>query len=389
VIEVRNKNFFRDLTNYYISWSLLEDGKSVQSGKLYNVDIAPLQVKKYTIPVTYATLADREYYLNIKFLLKTAESLLEKDYEIASEQFALTQFKSTDFTPVTGEIRLESKTDECIIRGNKFSVTFDLSSGLMKEYKYKGQTLIITGSQVNFWRAMTDNDHGAGLNKRLREWLNAGKTEKPNVRVSEGNPCKITVKRNLFGDDAVITQTYSIYPDGKILVENDFVKKQGQHALMPKFGNIIVVASPYRNLTYYGRGPWENYIDRNYSADMGLYSSTVDEQYVSYVRPQECGNKTDVRWLSLTDKNGQGLKITGYRPIEFSALPYAIEDLDPEEERNQYHAGELNKRKEIYLNIDFRQMGVAGIDSWGSLPLDNYCLTYNSYSYQYTIEPCL
>jgi beta-galactosidase len=388
-IAVRNKNFFRDLSNCYISWSLLENGKNVQSGKVEDLDIAPLQTKKYALPITYAKSADKEYYLNVKFLLKTAEPLLEKDYETASEQFALTQFKAPDFAQVAqvGNIEVDSTVNTYTVRGKKFSLTFDLSSGLIKEYKYNGKKLIVSGSQVNFWRAMTDNDHGAGSNRNLREWFNAGKTEKPEITVSSANPYKITVRKNLFGDDAVITQTYTVNTEGKILVENDFVKKKGQHALMPKFGNILILANPYRNLTYYGRGPWENYIDRNYSSDMGLYTSAVDEQYFPYVRPQESGNKTDVRWLTLTDKKGHGIKITGNIPLEFSALPYSLEDLDPEQERNQYHSGELTKRQEIYLNVDFRQMGVAGINSWGALPLDSYCLKYDSYSYKYTIEP--
>jgi beta-galactosidase len=388
-IEVRNKNFFRDLSNCYMSWSLLENGKNVQSGRIDNIDIAPLQSKKYTVPVTFVKSADREYYLSIKFLLKTAEPLLEKDYETASEQFALTRFQSPDFSRIegTGNIKIESKAGECVVRGKNFSLTFDMSAGLIREYKHRGQTLIVSGSQVNFWRAMTDNDHGAGSNRNLREWFDAGKKEKPEVTVAEGNPCKITVKRDLFGNDASITQTYTVYPDGKILVENDFVKKQGKHAMMPKFGNIIVAAGTCRNIEYYGRGPHENYIDRNSSADIGIYSGSVDDQYFPYVRPQESGNRTDVRRITLTDKKGRGIKITGNVPLEFSALPYSLEDLDPEQERNQYHSGELVKRKEVYLNVDFRQMGVAGTDSWWSLPLGQYRVNYDSYSYKYLIEP--
>jgi beta-galactosidase len=388
-IEVRNKNCFRDLSNYYILWNLLENGKTVQSGKVDNIDIAPFQSKKYTLPVTHTKSENKEYYLNIKFLLKTAEPLLDKDYEVASEQFTLTPFKSPDFanSEKTGNIKVESGSDKCTVRGKNFSLTFDLSSGTIKEYKYKGQVLIVGGAQVNFWRAMTDNDHGAGSNNKLREWFEAGKTEKPEITVSEGNPCKITVKRHLFGNDAEITQIYTIGSDGRILIENDFVKKQGEHAMMPKFGNILVIANPYRHLTYYGRGPWENYIDRNYSSDIGIYTSTVDEQYFPYVRPQESGNKTEVRWITLTNKKKQGIKITGNIPVEFSALPYSVEDLDPEQDRNQYHSGELTKRKEIYLNIDFRQMGVAGIDSWWSLPLEQYRVNFASYNYKYIIEP--
>jgi beta-galactosidase len=390
-IETRNKNFFRRLNNCYIAWSLLEDGRSVASGRLDDVDIAPLQTQKYLIPVAYARSDDREYYLNIKLQLKTAEPLLEKDYVTASEQFALTAFKSPDFahTESNGSIAVEYRRggEECVVRGKKFSLTFDLAAGLMKEYKYNNRTLIVSGAQVNFWRAMTDNDYGAGSNRTLREWFDAGKTEKPEVTVAEGKQCVITVTKKLFGDDARITQTYTVAANGRILIENDFVKLRGQHAMMPKFGNIIVVGGAYRNLTYYGRGPWDNYIDRRYSADIGLYSGTVDEQYFPYVRPQESGNRTDTRRLTLTDKRGQGIMITGNIPIEFSALPYSLDDLDPELERRQYHSGELTGRSEIYLNIDFRQMGVAGIDSWGALPLDQYILKYDSYRYKYTIEP--
>jgi beta-galactosidase len=204
----------------------------------------------------------------------------------------------------------------------------------------------------------------------------------------EGSSCEITVTRSLLDGDAVLTQTYAVDSDGKVSVENDFATKPGtQHAMMPKFGNILMVANPYRNLAYYGRGPWENYIDRNYASDMGLYTSTVDEQYDPYVRPQESGNRTDVRWLTLTDRKGQGVKITGDTPFEFSALPYSLADLDPEDERNQYHSGELTRRMDIYLNVDYRQMGVGGIDSWGALPLEKYRLPYDSYRYRYTIEP--
>jgi beta-galactosidase len=390
-IDVRNKNFFRRLNNCYIAWSLLEDGKSVQSGRLDDVDIEPQQSKKYTLPVTYAKSAGKEYFLNVKFRLKASEPLLEKDYETASEQFALTNFQSPDFTrpeaESAGNLLLDSTKNTYVIRGKKFSITFDHSSALIKDYTYNGQTLITGGAQPNFWRAMTDNDHGAGLNRHLREWFNAGKTEISEISISSGKSCTVSSKRKLFGGDAIMTQTYTVFPDGTILVENDFVRKQGQHLIMPKFGNILVVANPYRNLTYYGRGSQENYIDRNYSADLGVYSSSVDEQYFPYIRPQESGNKTGVRWLTLVDKKGRGIKITGNIPLEMSALPYSLEDLDPEQERNQYHSGELTKRDEIYLNIDFRQMGVAGIDSWGSLPLEQYRIKYESYNYKYTVEP--
>ncbi|MDR3296857.1 MAG: beta-galactosidase, partial [Prevotellaceae bacterium] len=156
---------------------------------------------------------------------------------------------------------------------------------------------------------------------------------------------------------------------------------------LPKVGSTIVLAQAFSKLSYYGRGEHENYIDRRYAAHIGLYKSTVDEQYTPYVRPQESGNHTDTRWLTLTDKKGLGIKISGSIPFEFSALPYSLADLDPEKDRKQYHSGELVKRGEVYLNVDHRQMGVGGINSWGALPLTQYRIDYGNYEYGFVVEP--
>ncbi|MDR0559619.1 MAG: DUF4981 domain-containing protein [Prevotellaceae bacterium] len=386
-IEVKNKNFFRDLSNCYISWSLLEDGKEVKSGVIQNLEIAPQQSKKYTIPVNYTKSDSREYFLNIRYKLANTELLLSKDYEIAGEQFAISQFHSPKITLSSEPLKIAKTSEEYTIDGKNFKLVFDAAEGQIKTYKYKNQTIISSGAQINFWRAMTDNDHGAGLNNRLREWFSAGKTGKPEIEILEGSPCTVKIKRKIFDGDAETVQIYTIDGAGKITVENSFIKNSGEHSMMPKFGNILVIDNAFRNLTYYGRGPWENYVDRNYSADISLYHSVVDEQYYPYVRPQESGNKTDVRWLTLTDKKGRGIKITGEQPVAFSALPYSLQDLDPEKDRKQYHSEELEKRKEIYLNVDYRQMGVAGTDSWGALPLEQYTVKYGSYKYGYTIEP--
>jgi len=259
---------------------------------------------------------------------------------------------------------------------------------LISQYQYKGKTIIESGGQVNFWRPMNDNDYGAGSNRKLRVWHDAGKTEPVKFAVREANGIyTITFERMLLNGDARFTQQYTIDAAGTITVDNRFEKIKGEHPMMPKFGTCWIVAKSFDRLTYYGRGPWENYIDRNSAAYIGLYRSTVDEQYYPYGRPQENGNKTGVRWLSLTDKNGTGLKITGTIPLEFSALHYSIDDLDPEPELKQYHAGELEKRSEIYLNVDYRQMGVAGIDSWYSLPLEQYRIKYDNYQYTYVLQP--
>ena len=397
-IEIKNKNYFRDLSSYYLAWTLLENGKPVQSGKIDDVNLAPQQTRKLTVPANYGRLTGKEYFLNVDYKLKNAEPFLPKDYLVAYEQFALSKFESPNIVLSETPVKVSQTPSECTVSGKDFKLIFDLTSGQISSYQYKGRKLIESGAQPNFWRAMTDNDFGAGLNqssrandkasddRRLREWKKAG-SEKASVKVAENNTCTITVEKTLFGGDAKLTQSYTVDAEGKIVVENKFDKIGGEHPMMPKFGNIIVIPETFRNLTYYGRGPWENYIDRYSSANVAVYTSSVDEQYFPYVRPQESGNKTEVRWFSLTDKKGQGLKFTGEMPLEFSALPYSIDDLDPQENLDQFHSGELVKRKSIYVNVDHKQMGVAGIDSWSALPLEKYRIKYDSYSYTYTIKP--
>jgi beta-galactosidase len=320
--------------------------------------------------------------------LKTAEPFLPKDFAIASEQLALSPFVAPALALSQASFKASQTATEWTGKGKNFSVTFDLRTGLIKNYLYKGQHLLAGGVQVNFWRPMTDNDYGAQSNRNLRIWHDTGKNEPVAVSIKqEGETYKIETEKSLLNGDARFTQTYTVDAEGTIVVENCLEKIKGEYPLLPKFGTILVIPKQYNNLTYYGRGPWENYIDRNSAAAIAVYKSTVDEQYFPYGRPQENANKTDVRWLSLTDKKGRGLKITGELPLAFSALHFSIDDLDPAPELNQYHAGELEKRNEIYLNVDYRQMGVAGIDSWGSLPLEQYRIKYDNYRYTYIIQP--
>jgi beta-galactosidase len=389
-VEVKNKAFFRNMSNYYLAWELLEDGVSVQSGRVDNLGVAPRQTAKVKLPVTYARQpSGKEYFLNVSYRLKAAEPFLPKDFAVADEQFALSTFASTVVAPSAAPLAAAQTATEWTGKGKNFSVTFDLTTGAIKSYTYNGQKLIGSGGgQISFWRPMTDNDHGAQLNDKLRVWRDAGKAEPTTVKVTQvGEAYRIVAEKSLLGGDAKLTQTYTVDGSGTIAVVNSFEKIKGEHPMLPKFGACFVVPKQYSNLTYYGRGPWENYVDRCYSANVGLYKSAVDEQFFPYVRPQETGNKTDVRWLTLTDKKGNGLKITGELPIAFSALFYSIDDLDPEKDRNQRHAGELAKRSEVYLNVDYRQMGVAGINSWGALPLEQYRVKYGSYRYAYFIQP--
>ncbi|MDR0668184.1 MAG: DUF4981 domain-containing protein [Prevotellaceae bacterium] len=387
-IAVTNKHFFRDLSNYYLTWELLENGKPVQTGKIGTLAVEPRQSATLSLPVTCKRKPGKEYFLNVDYKLKTAELLLAKDHRIACEQFALTAFTPPETADSPLPLIVTQTAAEWTGKGPNFSVTVDLQTGWLKNYTSKGHTLIASGAQVDFWRPMIDNDHGAGLNRSLRIWRDAGQSEAASVTVRPvGASYRITVVKSLLNGDARLTQTYTVSSNGAVVVDCRFEKIGGDYPMMPRFGARFLLPKQFDNLAYYGRGPWENYIDRRYAAHLRVHKSTVDEQYFPYARPQENGHKTDVRWLALTDKRGNGIKIAGLAPIEFSALRFAPDDLDPELERKQYHAGELEKRDEIYLNIDYRQMGVGGVDSWGAWPLEPYRLDYGDYAYSYVIRP--
>ncbi|RYG17403.1 MAG: glycoside hydrolase family 2, partial [Chitinophagaceae bacterium] len=253
---------------------------------------------------------------------------------------------------------------------------------------------LIRGPQPGFYRAPTDNDIGAGLNTKLRMWRNAYDEKINVVKVEAGQAHDlpyggvVSVSSSLLNGDATTTQVFYLYADGTIKVETQFKAVKGNYKTLMRIGNDLQLDKNYNIIQWYGRGPGENYIDRKTASLIGTYSSTVDDQYFPYARPQESGNKVDVRWVAFTNKAGKGLRFEfADQLLSFSALPYAVEDLDPEAEKKQYHSGELVKRNQIYVHMDMQQLGVQGIDSWGSLPLVQYQIPFKDYTYSYYIKP--
>ncbi|RLD77599.1 MAG: hypothetical protein DRJ07_14445 [Bacteroidetes bacterium] len=287
------------------------------------------------------------------------------------------------------EISFKENGNFINIKGESFSINFDKANGLLNNYVFNGIVLIEKGSQVNFWRAPNDNDYGANTQIKNREWKTAGKTEevKSSIQKISKNEIEIIFVKNIFDGDAVYTQTYRIYGDGNIKISNDFNVIKGEHKHLYKFGNELVLPESYKRITWYGKGPMEAYADRQHAAKVGLYKSTVADQYYAYIRPQETGNKLDVRWVKLLRNDGSGIKIYGEKLLNVSALNFSREDLDSGKRKTQKHAGELTSRKEVYLNVDGFQQGLGSINSWGAKPLDPYMLPYQSYHYSYWIVP--
>ncbi|UCE94900.1 MAG: hypothetical protein JSV73_06445, partial [Flavobacteriaceae bacterium] len=290
---------------------------------------------------------------------------------------------------------------------NSFSIEFNKTSGTINTFAFEGETIISKGAQINFWRAPVDNDYGAKTPVHYREWIAQGKEPKSISYEIEKSKEHIVISFNqeMLEGDATFTQTYTVLPSGALKIENDFkaVKgksnilvggsdgryKKNEHANMYKFGNEFVLPPVFTQTEWYGRGPEESYIDRKNSTDIGLYSSQVKDLFTMYARPQENGNRTDIRWLELSNSDGLYVRFFGPELLNFSASHFKTEDLDSGKDKNttQAHGRLLNPRPEVYLNIDGYTSGVGCVNSWGALPRKEYMLPYQDYYYAYWMVP--
>ena len=390
-IDIKNWYFFRDLSNYKLIWEIIADGEVVENGVLDDINVQAQQTKSFIIPFQTELSAGIEYFLNVKALLKSDEALLSANYILAYEQFQLNTVAVVQPNNSTKEISYKETNNNIEVLGEDFELSFDKSNGLLANYTFEKQVLIENGARVNFWRAPNDNDYGAHTQKKYGEWKDAGKTDKvaTSIKQTSKNELSITFSKEILHGDAIYTQIFEINGDGIIKVTNDLNAVKGKHKNMFKFGNEWVLPESITSIKWYGKGPFESYVDRQHAAKVGLYEGSIADQYFPYIRPQETGNKLDVRWVELLRNNGTGIKIYGEHFLNISALHFSKEDLDSGSMKTQKHAGELSPGKRVYLNVDGFQQGLGSINSWGALPLEEYMLPYKSYHYSYWIVPIL
>ena len=289
--------------------------------------------------------------------------------------------------------KVDEDFSQVVFSGDDFKATFDKQSGLLTSYIYKKQEYIHNGQgpQPFFWRAPTDNDYGAGLQKSLAAWKNPELKLKA-FTCSDAGTCKeVKAEYEIPATSSRLTMLYTLSPEGKLLVKEvlqvDSTAKQKPHLM--RFGMQLVMRESYKMIEYYGRGPAENYADRKSGDRIGKYVQPVAAQYWGYVRPQESGNRTDVRYWRVMSVDGYGLEFKSTIPMECSALNYLTEDLDdgPDKNLHQSHSGDLNARPFTAVHISSRQMGLGCIDSWGSWPLPDYRLPYQNYEFTFMIVP--
>lgn len=399
-INIYNENFFRDLSDFYAEWQLLANGEVLQSGIINDLKVGPQQTVNQKLNYTLDNICPcKEVLLNVAFKLKNTETLLPAGFAVAQQQLSVREYKAPenlltekkiahDYTPTP--VVEDNDSYYLIVKGENFHIDFERRSGYLSLYDVNGLSILDEGAQLtpNFWRAPTDNDMGAGLQKKYLAWKNPEIKLTSLEHATENGLVVVTAKYDMPTVSAKLTLTYRINKEGAIEVTQSMTTdKNAKVSNMFRFGMRAALNKNLSNIQYYGRGPIENYSDRNNSTNIGKYAQTVDEQFYSYIRPQETGTKTDIRWWNQTNKGGNGIQLVGKTPFSASALHYTMESLDDGLEKDQRHSELVPQTDCVNFCIDKVQMGLGCVNSWGALPLDKYMVPYQDYEFTFVIKP--
>ena len=401
-VSVHNENFFRDLSNYALAWRLEEDGVETQNGTIADLDVPAQQTKNFTIPYDKSKIKGKEVFLNIDFRLKEAEPLLTAGQVMAYAQLPVVtkQACSGDCCKMLAQghgkkkMKLAAKKDNVVaVTTPNLTFKIDRSTGLISEYAYNGKSLLGEGGTLkpNFWRAPTDNDMGAGLQKKFKAWKNPQMNLK-NIDVKKDKKTNSVTILTSFDMPEVQGQmdiTYVVFANtGAVKVTEDFKATEGAKVSdMFRFGMLMQMPYTMEKSNYYGRGPIENYSDRKDCMRIGVYTDDADNQYFPYIRPQESGTKSDIRWWKQTDATGLGLQVKSCTPFYASAIHFDTEELDDGDDKEQRHSFDLKKSKFTNLFLDSAHMGVGGENSWGAWPLEKYRVHYGNKTFTFTLIP--
>lgn len=387
-LTVENTFDFTDLDQFDFAWELMQNGKKIKDGT-FQLSLQPHAKKEVRLQVpVFKSLPGTEYYLNVYALTKKATPLIPAGYEFAKEQFRYGGDYFANENIAEGKLIVATDNGKMKFQSGNVSGEFDMKRGIFTRYS-KGEVNFNFFPEPSFWRAPTDNDFGNNMPERLGVWKTAHQQRKmKNVSVGQQDDKGILIQVDY---DLVAgipyTISYQLRNDGSIAVTALMDMGERQMPELPRFGLRWMLPGRYDSLSYYGRGPWENYSDRNGASFVGLYTDNVKNQfYKGYIRPQESGYKTDVRWLMLTDKKGNGWKIEGTQPVCFSAIDHSLESLDPGSTKKQQHPTDLPPDDHTYLSVDLGQRGVGGDNSWGALPHDEYRLLAKKYSYSFIVS---
>ncbi len=394
-VRIQNKYDFASLDFVDITWELSADGKVLQQGSLPTLSLAPKARQNVTVPFRKpAPKPGTEYWLTITFALAKDTLWAKRGHVVAWDQFKLPldapPAPKVDVAAMPA-LKVTRSSDAVVVTGKRFALTVGKASGAIKSFVFRGKELIASPLIPNFWRAPIDNDRGNGMPFRLGVWREAGqKRTVKSVQARQPKPqvVRISVQATLPAGKSEHRLTYTVHGNGDVMVDVDLTPS-GKVPQLPRFGMQMAMPGEFGTMTWHGRGPHETHWDRKTGAPVGVYAGPVAAQVHPYVRPQETGNKTDVRWVALTNKDGAGLLAVGVGSkqdpaglLSVSAWPFTMKDLEA-----ATHTHELPRRDTVTVNIDHKQMGVGGDNSWGARTHRQYTLPAKPYSYRFRLTP--
>ena len=388
-IKITNQYDFIGLDHLEFSWSVMENGRSFKSGMIGKIKLAPNEFQLVNIDHPLKPRPGTEYFLTVKAHTNRPDSMVPKGHLIAWNQFKLpSKDRNTSVMHSENKLSYKDHKGDIEIFGNDFEITFSKHNGQLSKYLYKGNDFLKSGLEPYFWRAPTDNDLGNGMQRRTSIWRNAGRELKIKgvTHSIENNVVSIQVLSRHDSTKTELKTNYSIFGNGSMKVDHELLSTHPQNPEIPRFGMRMSLTGDFTYLNWYGRGPHESYWDRKSSAAIGRYSGTVWEQTYPYVRPQETGNKTDVRWMAVS--NGDiGIMIKGSPVFDGSIHQYPYEDLDHVPHGQKHGKLDLHPKDQIDWLIDYKQMGVGGDNSWGATPHSQYLLNSSPISFSFTLIP--
>ena len=401
-LDVLNENFFVPIKGVTLHYAIYAEGDLVDEG---NIDVERLNIRPQShgtvkVPAIAKALKNKKYdgrelVCNVEYVLNSNTDLQKAGEIVAHDQFVLTDYNwqqayNQNEMDHSDEVSVEEHSAYIVASAGGVDYTFDRSTGYVAYIDVDGVPVLQEGFEMtpDFWRAATDNDHGASMQRRLRQWHH------PRIHLKHFESAKkegtFEVKTEYEVNQRRLAIIYTVRQDGSMIVNEalDLAEGEGEHIVPLRYGMQLVMRKPFDNITYYGKGPQENYIDRNNFANLGYYEQDVADQYWPYIRPQESGNKTQVRWWRVTDEKAAGLEFAAPQPMECSSLPYLTDDLAmPTDEKAQQHSGDLTPRPFTVVHISQRQMGMGCVNSWGAWPRKEYQMPYENYKFEFVIRP--
>lgn len=397
-INVYNEYFFRNLSAYYLEWEVLKGGKVIRTGRVDDLNVTPQQTAKLKLDLG-KTCECAEWLLNVSYKLKNREGLLPAGYTVAKDQLTLNPFKAASLElknkaqsniAISAPVVQENDWNYLIVSNDAFRIEFNKHDGYLAKYEVNGQNIIKEGEALkpNFWRAPTDNDFGANLQRKYVAWKNPEMKLTSFNQRTENNQVVVEAAYDMPSVSAKLNLTYVINNEGAIkVIQKMTTDKDAKVSNMFRFGMQMPMPRSFETVEYYGRGPGENYSDRNHSAELGIYRQSVDEQFYSYIRPQENGTKTDIRWWKMLNPAGNGIKVVSAAPFSASALHYTIESLDEGWSKQNWHSPEVEEADLTNLCIDKAQAGLGCEDSWGRITRPEYQVPYGDYEFTFILSP--